>query len=432
VRICVYGLWHLGSVTAACLAEHFEVIGCDPDHRTVSELKAGRPPIFEPGLEDLVGSGIASRRLTFSEKIEEAVVGAHVVWITFDTPVNEDDTADVEFVRDQLDKLFPFLPDGSLVIISSQVPVGFTATAEASFRAARPGRNVTFAYSPENLRLGKALDAFRNPARVIIGTRDHAARERLTKLFSPFCQTIEWMSVESAEMTKHGLNAFLATSVTFINELATLCELTGADAHEVARGLKSEPRIGPRAYLNPGGAFAGGTLARDVVFLNSIAKKTGLKTHVLPAVLSSNDEHKHWTERKLNQVLGSVAGKTIAVLGLTYKPGTNTLRRSTAVELCVALTEYGAHVRAFDPSLNKLPDELHGAFLLRSTPSEAFRQADAVVVATEWPDFRTLQPVDLIKEMKSPVVVDPNRFLAATLDKDGLRYFSVGKSTEIA
>lgn len=419
-------------MTAACLAEHFDVVGCDLDSRTVSDLKAGRPPIFEPGLEDLVRTGIASGRLTFAEKIREAVADADIVWITFDTPVNEDDTADVAFVRGQLEKLFPFLTDGSLVLISSQVPVGFTASAEAGFQAAHPGRNVMFAYSPENLRLGKALDAFRNPSRVIIGVRDQAARGRLTKLFSPFCQTIEWMSVESAEMTKHALNAFLATSVTFINELATLCEVTGADAHEVSRGLKSEPRIGPRAYLNPGGAFAGGTLARDVVFLNSIAKKRGVETHVLPAVLSSNDEHKHWAERKLYQVLGSVAGKTIAVLGLTYKAGTDTLRRSTAVELCAALSKHGAYVRAFDPSVNKLPEELHGVFLLCSTPSEALHKSDAVVVATEWPEFRKLEPLNVIDEMKSPIVVDPNRFLASTLNKDGLRYLSVGKSTEIA
>jgi UDPglucose 6-dehydrogenase len=427
----VYGLWHLGTVTAACLSEHFQVVGCDPDSRTVSGLNAGRPPIFEPGLEELVQSRAAAGQLSFSEKLEESIAGADIIWLTFDTPVKEDDTADTEFVRGQLEALFPYLMDGMLVLISSQVPVGFTASAEAGFREAYPERKVTFAYSPENLRLGKALDAFRQPSRVVVGVRDRISLHRVDEVFSPFCQTIEWMSVESAEMTKHALNAFLATSVTFINELATLCELTGADAHEVARGLKSEPRIGPRAYLNPGGAFAGGTLARDVVFLNRIAKENGVSTHVLSAVLSSNDEHKNWPRRKLDQLLESVSGRTIAVLGLTYKPGTNTLRRSSAVELCVSLSEHGAHVRAFDPSVKELPSELDGHLLLCATPREALHDADAAVVATEWPMFRSLSPDDLTVEMNSLIVVDPNRFLEATLGSDSrLKYFSVGKPTE--
>ena len=375
MRICVYGLWHLGTVTAACLSEHFQVVGCDPESRTVSGLNAGRPPIFEPGLEELVQSRAAAGQLSFSEKLEESIAGADIIWLTFDTPVKEDDTADTEFVRGQLEALFPYLMDGMLVLISSQVPVGFTASAEAGFREAYPERKVTFAYSPENLRLGKALDAFR--------------------------------------------------------QLATLCELTGADAHEVARGLKSEPRIGPRAYLNPGGAFAGGTLARDVVFLNRIAKENGVSTHVLSAVLSSNDEHKNWPRRKLDQLLESVSGRTIAVLGLTYKPGTNTLRRSSAVELCVSLSEHGAHVRAFDPSVKELPSELDGHLLLCATPREALHDADAAVVATEWPMFRSLSPDDLTVEMNSLIVVDPNRFLEATLGSDSrLKYFSVGKPTE--
>lgn len=431
MRVCVYGLWHLGTVTAACLSEHFQVIGCDPDRRTVSSLKAGQASISEPGLQELIQSRVPAGQLSFSENLEESIRCVDTIWVTFDTPVKEDDSADTEFVRRQVQMLFPYLRDGMLVLVSSQVPVGFTAGAEASFRKVYPGRKVYFAYSPENLRLGKALTAFRQPSRVVIGVRDQTARGRLIELFSPFCQTIEWMSVESAEMTKHALNAFLATSVSFINELATLCELTGADAHDVARGLKSEPRIGSQAYLNPGAAFAGGTLARDLVFLNRIAGENRASVYLLPAVLSSNNEHKRWSDRKLDKLLKSISGRTIAVLGLTYKPGTDTLRRSSAVELCVSLSERGASIRAYDPCVKELPIGLDRYVLLCATPRETLRGTDAVVVATEWPMFRSLTPDDLIEEMNSPIIVDPNRFLESTLGSDRrVRYCSVGKSME--
>jgi UDPglucose 6-dehydrogenase len=425
--VCVYGLWQLGTVTAACLSEHFQVIACDPDNHTISKLRSGVVPVFEPGLQELIEVSLASARLSFTESINEAARDADIIWVTFDTPVKDDDTADIEFVRQQLMLLFPSLRNEALVLISSQVPVGFTSWADSTFRKLYPDRRVTFAYSPENLRLGKGLSSFRNPARVVIGLQHRGSDRRLVDLFSPFCETIEWMSLESAEMTKHALNAFLATSVTFINELATLCEKTGADAHEVARGLKTEPRIGSHAYLNPGAAFAGGTLARDVVFLNQIASDKGVAAYLFSSVLLSNNEHKKWSRQKLDELLSGVVGKTIAVLGLTYKPHTDTLRRSSAVELCISLNKSGARVKAFDPVIKDLPTEIKKHVLLCSSPREALSQADAVVVATEWPVFRSLSRADFSEEMNSPVVIDPNRFLLSALGTGNrLQYFSVG------
>jgi UDPglucose 6-dehydrogenase len=248
MKVCVVGLWHLGTVTAACLAfAGHEVVGLDFDSEIVQKLQAGQPPLYEPDLAELVQQGIAQGRLRFCTEIIDALPGPKVVWVTYDTHVDEEDRANVDFVMDRVRRLFPLLAQGSLVLISSQLPVGTTGRLEKAYAGAFPDKSVTFGYSPENLRLGKAVYAFSRPDRVVVGVRNPNDRQRVTELFAPFTERIEWMSVESAEMSKHALNAFLATSITFINEIATLCEQVGADAKEVERGLKSDVRVGPRA-----------------------------------------------------------------------------------------------------------------------------------------------------------------------------------------
>jgi UDPglucose 6-dehydrogenase len=401
---------------------------------TVRALQAGLPPLFEPGLEDLVKLGMAEGHLCFTTDITTALDGADVVWVAYDTPVDDHDRADVKSVVECVTKLFPYLTAGTLVLISSQVPVGTTRQLEQAYVAAFPEKPVTFGYSPENLRLGNAIKAFTQPDRVVVGVRtvggpQSVVRERITALLQPFTDRIEWMSVESAEMTKHALNAFLATSVTFINEVATLCEQVGADAKEVERGLKSEPRIGPRAYLGPGAAFAGGTLARDITFLEQIGAAHHQPTHLLSAVRTSNDIHKQWVHRKLQDLLGDLRGQTVAVWGLVYKPGTSTLRRSYAVELCEWLARQGVHVRAHDPAAQVLPEELAQRFALCSTPLAALEGAAALVVATGWPEYHLLTTDTVVSAMRMPVVVDPNRFLEKTLGSDSrIRYATVGKA----
>ena len=350
MNVCVLGLWHLGTVTAACLASAgHDVTGLDDDAARIERLRAGNAPLFEPGLDDLLAAGLSAGTLHFSADPADASA-ADVVWITCDTPVDEADNADMEFVVQQAASVFPFLNDGTLVLVSSQVPVGTTRRLERAYGIAFPDRVVEFAYSPENLRLGKAIAAFSEPDRVVVGVRLAFGRRRAAALFEPVTSRIEWMSVESAEMTKHALNAFLATSVTFINEIAPLCEQVGADAAEVERGLKTEARIGPRAYLSPGGAFAGGTLARDIVFLTGLGQ-----AHHRPDApdFVGQGEQRRITAtgppRRLADLLGTLSGRTIAVWGLTYKPGTDTLRRSSAVELCRRLCRAGRERRAHDP-----------------------------------------------------------------------------------
>jgi UDPglucose 6-dehydrogenase len=238
------------------------------------------------------------------------------------------------------------------------------------------------------------------------------------------------MSVESAEMSKHALNAFLAASVAFINEIAALCEQVGADAADVERALKSDTRIGPKAYLSPGGAFAGGTLARDVVFLSALGRTRGVTTPVLSSVTSSNDAHRGWAQRRLCQLLDDVSGVTVGVWGLTYKPGTDTLRRSNAIELCRWLVEHGASVRAHDPAVAALPADLAGHMTLADSPLATLDGASALVVATPWPMYRDIAPADAAARMSRCLVLDANRFTAATFGSDRrIEYFSVGKGT---
>jgi len=430
MRVAVLGCWHLGSVTAACIAAAgHDVIGYDPDPAAVAGLNAGRPPVAEPGLAALVASGLAAHQLRFTADAAEAVAGADIVWVAFDTPVDDDDRADVDYVVTEVIAVFPYLGADAILLSSSQLPVGTIARLEQEWARVAGTRRATFACSPENLRLGKAIEVFTRPDRVIIGVRSGADRARLSALFAPLTDRLEWMSVESAEMTKHAINAFLATSITFINEIAALCEESGADAKEVERGLKTEKRIGPAAYLGPGAAFAGGTLARDVVFLQALGRASNRRTPLMYGVESSNREHRDWARRRLLSLLGSVAGRTVAVWGLTYKPGTDTLRRSTAVELCRWLLEHGAHVRVHDPAVAQLPADLAAAHR-SATPEDAAEGADALVVATEWPEYRTTDPGVLITRMASPLVLDPNRFLAATAGADArFTLISVGATS---
>ena len=317
----------------------------------------------------------------------------------------------------------------AVILVSSQLPVGTTRLLEQS---SRPGR--TFACSPENLRLGAAIEAFEQPDRIVVGIRPDSDRSRIEELFGPLAGRIEWMDVESAELVKHGLNAFLAVSVAFANELATIAERVGADAAEVERGLKTERRIGPRAYLRPGAAFAGGTLARDVDYLTQIGEREDVPTHLLHAVRTSNDEHKRWARRTLETLVGAdgggLSGHVIGVWGLVYKQGTDTLRRSSAVELCRELTGAGAVVRAHDSAVRAVPDDLSGSFTLCPTPLEAAEGASAVVVETDWPAYRAIDPKALIAAMRTAIVVDANGFLSATLgDLPGVRYVRVGSRT---
>ena len=422
MNICVLGLWHLGSVTAACCARHFPVVGLDFDAANIAKLNAGQAPLLEPGLNELIAAGLASKQLSFTTDPKAACAHADILWLTYDTPVNENDESDTAAVLSPLRQALPHLRAGALVLISAQLPVGTCAALEKEFP------QFHFACSPENLRLGKALDAFEKADRAVVGIRDDTKKIVLENLFKPFAARVVFMRPESAEMVKHALNSFLALSITFINEIARLCEHTGADAQEVSVGLKSEARIGPKAYLGPGGPFAGGTLARDVVTLSKLAEAAGETISVIPAIKQSNDLHRGWAFRRLLTRLGDLHGKKIAVLGLTYTTNTDTLRRSAAVELCQQLLAAGASVSAYDPAVKKLPSEL-SPVSLAANPAAALAGADAAAVCTEWPQFRQAEWATILPQMRHAVLVDANRFLEKELKGiPGVEHLSVGRA----
>ena len=422
MKITVLGLWHLGCVTAACCARHFDVVGLGVNAGNIAKLNEGQAPLFEPGLNELLAAGLAAKRLSFAIDEKAACANADVLWVCIDTPVNDNDESDVDFVLTLVRHALIHLPKGALVLVSSQLPVGTCAKLENEFP------QFHFACSPENLRLGKAIDAFEKAERVVVGIRDDARKAVIEELFAPFTQRILFMRTESAEMVKHALNSFLALSITFINEVARLCEHTGADAKEVSAGLKSEPRIGPKAYLGPGGPFAGGTLARDVVTLTKLAEAKGERISVIPAIKQSNDLHRGWAFRRLQSALGDFHGKRIAVLGLTYTTDTDTLRRSAAVELCQKFLSVGARVNAFDPAVKSLPKEL-SAISLAIDMAGALKDADAAVICTEWPQFRQADWANLVTAMRQPVFVDANRFLEMELKSiAGIEHLSVGRA----
>lgn len=431
MKVAVCGLWHLGCVTAACLADAgFTTLGYDPDKHLIKQLQTGHAPLHEPMLDETLQANL-DLNLKFTSLAQE-LVAAEIIWITFDTPVDDDDHADVDAVKNEIYKLFRYISSDACILISSQLPVGTTRELINYAKTHYPDKPFHFAYSPENLRLGKALEVFRHPDRVIMGIETQTKQILLQNLFRPFTEQLLWMSIESAEMSKHALNAFLATSVVFINEIAALCEQVGADAREVEQSLKSEARIGQKAYLRPGGAIAGGTLARDVNYLVSSAQKHGIAVPFLSALLTSNQAHKTWAAKRLSMLHHQLAGKTITVLGLTYKSGTSALRRSSAIEMCQYLSQQGAKVQAYDPLVSELPIEFANFIQLHKSIPAALKDSDATLINSDCSEFKALSADEILSEVNNAFILDANGYLEKTLGTDNrIKYLTVGRPHEI-
>ncbi len=431
MRVAVVGLWHLGCVAAACLARlGHTVVGIEEDAGRLHELRAGRAPLMEPGLDDLLASGIASGRLTFTSGLEGAAAEADVVYVAYDTPVTDRDEADVSIVTRAVTRIILVLRARALILVQSQVPAGTCRRFREMLRAASPGDGREIAYVPENLRLGQAIECYLRPDMLVIGADAPEAHAAADALFAGIDAPRVRTDLPTAEMAKHAINTFLATSISFANEMANLCQVEGVDSTALVSILRLERRIGRHVPLNPGMGFAGGTLARDVKALLALGHAGGYTARLLEAVLQVNEGQKDLPVRWLRQIYGPLSGLRVGVLGLTYKPGTSTLRRSTAIAIIRALVAEGVQVIASDPQadLNETPDLPKFAFT--RDPHEAAAGADALLVMTPWPEFATLDFERLRDAMRRPIVLDmPNALDRGRLEHLGFVYVGVGRGT---
>lgn len=429
MRVAVIGLWHLGAVTAACLAHlGFRVTGVEGDAARLAALNSGTPPVYEPGLPDLMGEAIASGRLQFAADPGEAAAHADVVIFAEDIPVNDADEPDISGLLATTRAVAPNLPAHATVVVMSQVPVGTCGLIQRLMREARSSGRIDVAYCPENLRLGTAIDRFLKPDMVIIGADSTGARACAERLYDGIHAPKVVMDVRSAEMTKHALNALLAAATSFGNELGALCEDLGVDAVRVVDAIRKDSRIGSGLPLLPGAPFAGGTLARDLQVLRRLAASAAVPAPLLDAVATVNDRQKQLPLRRLEEALGSLAGRRIAVLGLTYKSGTSTIRRSAALTLIGDLAGRRADVAAYDPKADLSEAALLPRFERAEDAYAAARGADAVVIMTDWPEFRALDMRVLRAAMRGAVLVDTRNMLDAVAAAGaGLTYYGVGR-----
>lgn len=411
-KVSVIGLWHLGLVSAAGLADlGYTVTGWDSDTQRIENLKKGKPPLYEPGLEELVKTHLVTKQLQFESSCQNAVSEAGTVLITYDTPVDKQDRIDLTLLRSAIDSITPFLLPDALILVQSQIPVGTCEEWQESIRRHRPDAAIDVVYSPENLRLGRALELFKRPDMIVIGSDSERAREKAEKFYAPFSAEKIYVSCRTAEMAKHALNSFFATSISFANELGHLCDAVGADGFQIAQILRKDGRIGAKAQVRPGLGFAGATLARDLRGLQNLGKKWDVPTILVDSVLKIN-------ERQIERIVtlletwfeDGLRHKTLTLFGLTYKAGTSTLRRSASLEIIDRLHAKGALLRAHDPKAD-VSECSEGRFDFYRDPYEACQGSSGIVLLTEWPEYRDLDYGRIKKQMTQSLIFDAKNFL---------------------
>jgi UDPglucose 6-dehydrogenase len=433
MRVTMIGAGYVGLVSGACFADFGHHVTCiDKDAQKVAALNRGEIPIFEPGLADLVEANVRQKRLRFA--VDTASVGtAEAVFIAVGTPSRRGDGhADLSFVYDAVREIAPLLSAAAVVITKSTVPVGTGDEIERILRDKRPDADIQVVSNPEFLREGAAIQDFKHPDRIVVGTDDMRARAVVAELYRPLylnASPIFYVNRRTAELIKYAANAFLATKITFINEVADLCEQVGADVNEVARGMGLDNRIGGK-FLHAGPGFGGSCFPKDTTALLKTAQDHGVSLRIVEAVASVNDQRKRAMARKVVAALdGSVRGKTVAVLGLTFKPNTDDTRDSPAIPLITALQDQGATVRAYDPAgMEQAKPQLQGVHYCDGAYVAA-EGAHAIVIATEWEQFRALDLDRLKTVMAQPVIVDlRNIYRADEMKRAKFRYVAVGRA----
>lgn len=442
MELLVIGTGYVGLVSGTCFAEMGHHVTClDINEDKIRQLKQGHIPIYEPGLEEMVKRNLQAKRLKFSTNYADAVAQAKVCFITVDTPHLENGQADLRFVRNVAHSIAQHMPDYRIIVNKSTVPVGTANFVADIISETLHQRGVSFAFdvvsNPEFLKEGNAIQDFMKPDRVVIGTNSVSVAQTMQEIYSPFMLSHERlmiMDIASAEMTKYAANAMLATRISFMNELAGLCELLGADVNKVRKGIGADNRIGYK-FLYPGPGFGGSCLPKDISALRKQADNVSYDTPLIDAVAQVNERQKqvigqkvilYFTERD------GLANKTIAVLGLSFKPDTDDMREAPSLVLIQQLLQHQAKLRLYDPVAMEnakkiLPD--HPDITWCSDELEATREADAIVLMTEWKQFRFLDFVEILKLMKGRAFFDGrNQYNPQEIVKKGFDYFCIGQA----
>jgi UDPglucose 6-dehydrogenase len=438
MRVAMIGSGYVGLVSGACFADFGHIVCCvDKDPVKIAALEAGQMPIFEPGLDELVANNVRAGRLSFATDLTEPVRRAEAVFIAVGTPSRRGDGhADLSFVYQAAREIAAVMEGFTVVVTKSTVPVGTGDEVERIIREARPEAQFAVVSNPEFLREGAAIADFKRPDRIVIGIEDDRARAVMNELYRPLYLNqapILVTSRRTAELTKYAANAFLATKITFINEIADLCEQVGANVQEVARGIGLDNRIGSK-FLHAGPGYGGSCFPKDTLALIKTAQDHAAPIRLVETVVAVNDQRKRAMARKVIQACGgSVRGKTVAVLGLTFKPNTDDMREAPSLAIIAALQDAGAEVRAYDPEgMAQAKDVLEGVTYAED-PYACADGADALAIVTEWDAFRALDFERLRELLRSPVLVDlRNIYRPEDMQRRGFTYVSVGRPAEPA
>ena len=431
MRIAVIGTGYVGLVAGACLAENGnDVICVDKEAAKIRALQRGRIPIYEPGLEELVRRNRAEKRLTFTTDLGKGVRSSQIVFIAVGTPTGEDGSADLRYVLEVARQIGKAMNGYKVIVDKSTVPVGTTDQVRETIKK-ETSHSFSVVSNPEFLKQGAAIEDFMKPDRVVIGVEDQRSGEMMKELYAPFTRTgapIMMMDPASAELCKYAANAMLATRISFMNEVANVCELVGADVDHVRRAVASDRRIGP-AFLVPGVGYGGSCFPKDVKALMNFASAKNYDFQILRAVEHVNERQKVRLFGRMKQHMGSLKGKKIAIWGLSFKPKTDDMREAPAIPLIESLLEAGASVSAYDPEAMKVAKGIFGTRIEFADKSyDALSGADALALVTEWHEFREPDWMKIKKAMRTPVIFDGrNIFNGEQLRGHGFTYYSMGR-----
>jgi len=433
MNITIIGTGYVGLVTGAGLADFGNDVTCvDIDEKKIEALQAGKIPIYEPGLDVIVAKNEAEGRLRFTTDLEGAIRSARAIFIAVGTPSKADGSADLRYVEEVARTIARYMQGPKLVITKSTVPIGTGRMIERIIDESEHKYPVSIVSNPEFLREGSAIEDFMRPDRVVIGASDEESIALMKEIYAPL-HSLEVpfvvTNVESAELIKYAANGFLATKISFINEIAVLCEKLGGDVQDVARGIGLDSRIGSK-FLQAGPGFGGSCFPKDTAAVADIARQHGYQFKIIEAVLKVNEEIKQRSAQKVADAVGELRGKQIGILGLAFKPETDDMRDSPTIPLIEGLQKQGAKVRAYDPQAMENARRMFSGVEFCRDAYGAAAGSDAVVLATEWNEFRALNFARLKKEMKSPVIVDlRNVYDPVRMEKEGFRYSCFGRAT---